>query len=53
MSLAMEKWNLHMRIALAIMQCFSAPRAMLFGIMCTGAVLSIFVSNTGNALMID
>lgn len=51
MSLAMEKWNLHMRIALCIMRLFSRPRSMLLGIMCTGAVLSIFVSNTAAALM--
>lgn len=51
MSLAMEKWNLHMRIALAIMRLFTRPRSMLLGIMCTGAVLSIFVSNTAAALM--
>ena len=46
MSMAMEKWNLHRRIALAIMQNFSSPRAMLFGIMCTAAILSVFMSNT-------
>ncbi|CBK23998.2 uncharacterized protein [Blastocystis hominis] len=51
MSLAMEKWNLHMRIALCIMRLFTRPRSMLLGIMCTGAVLSIFVSNTAAALM--
>ena len=46
MSLAMEKWNLHMRIALSIMKFFTRPRAMLLGVMGTAAFLSIFVSNT-------
>ena len=51
MSLAMEKWNLHMRIALSIMKLFSKPRSMLLGVMLTSAFLSIFVSNTAAALM--
>ena len=51
MSLAMEKWNLHMRIALSIMKYFTRPRAMLLGVMGTAAFLSIFVSNTAAALM--
>lgn len=51
MSLAMEKWNLHMRIALSIMKFFTRPRAMLLGVMATAAFLSIFVSNTAAALM--
>ena len=51
MSLAMEKWNLHMRIALSIMKFFTRPRAMLLGVMGTAAFLSIFVSNTAAALM--
>ena len=51
MSLAMEKWNLHMRIALFIMQRFSKPRSMLLGVMLTTGFLSIFVSNTAAALM--
>ena len=51
MSLAMEKWNLHMRIALSIMKYFTRPRAMLLGVMATAAFLSIFVSNTAAALM--
>ncbi|KNB41403.1 sodium:dicarboxylate symporter [Blastocystis sp. subtype 4] len=51
MSLAMEKWNLHMRIALFIMKRFSKPRSMLLGVMLTTGFLSIFVSNTAAALM--
>ena len=51
MSLAMEKWRLDKRIANFIMKFFSNPRSMLFGVMLTAAILSIFISNTAAALI--
>lgn len=50
-SLAMEKWNLHFRIALAITSCFERPRSILFGVMFAAWFLSMWISNTAAALM--
>ena len=50
-SLAMEKWNLHYRIALAITSCFERPRSILFGVMFAAWFLSMWISNTAAALM--
>lgn len=51
LSLAMEKWNLHMRIALFITSCFERPRSILFGVMFAAWFLSMWISNTAAALM--
>ena len=50
-SLAMEKWNLHIRIALFITSFFSSPRSILFGVMFASYFLSMWISNTAAALM--
>ena len=50
-SLAMEKWNLHIRIALFITSFFSSPRSILFGVMFASYFLSMWISNTAASLM--
>ncbi|KAK8815450.1 hypothetical protein WA158_003662 [Blastocystis sp. Blastoise] len=50
-SLALEHWNLHIRIALFITKLFSKPQTILFGIMFASWFLSIWLSNTAAALM--
>ena len=51
-ALAMQRWNLHKRVALHIVKAFgmSAPKLVL-GFMVATAVLSAFVSNTATAVM--
>ncbi len=50
---AMQKWELHRRIALGIMMAFGAsPRRLLLGFLTASAVLSMWVSNTATAIMI-
>ena len=51
LSLAMEHWNLHYRIALFITSFFERPRSILFGVMLAAYVLSMWISNTAAALM--
>ncbi len=51
MSLAMERWNLHIRISCFVCQCFKTPRSLLFGIMFVTWFLSMWISNTASALM--
>ncbi len=50
-SLAMEQWNLHIRIALAITSIFESPRTILFGVMFAAWFLSMWISNTAAALI--
>jgi sodium-dependent dicarboxylate transporter 2/3/5 len=51
-ALAMERWNLHRRIAIHILSLFgSRPAAVLFGFMLATAVLSMWISNTACAMM--
>lgn len=53
LAFAMEKWNLHKRIALTILKkTGSAPSRILFGVMLTGFVISMWVSNTATAMML-
>jgi len=51
-ALAMERWNLHRRIALAIIGVVgSEPSRLVLGFMIATAFLSMWISNTATAIM--
>ncbi len=51
-ALAMEKWNLHRRIAISIIVAVGDnPARMILGFMLATALLSMWISNTATALM--
>ncbi|KAG9394841.1 Sodium/sulfate symporter [Carpediemonas membranifera] len=51
MALAMQKWGLHKRIALAIVRIIGVkPRMLLFGVMFAVWFLSMWMSNTATAM---
>ena len=51
-ALAMEKWNLHRRIALQILsRVGSSPHTLTLGFMGTTAAISMWVSNTATTMM--
>jgi sodium-dependent dicarboxylate transporter 2/3/5 len=51
-ALAMQRWNLHRRIAMNIVKAVGfSPGRLIFGFMVATAALSAFVSNTATAVM--
>ena len=51
-AIAMEKWNLHSRIALSIVHAIgTSPRRIIGGFLLATAFLSAWISNTATALM--
>ncbi|MGH8019354.1 MAG: SLC13 family permease [Opitutaceae bacterium] len=53
LALAMERWNLRRRIALAIISAVGTkPRSLVLGFLCAGAAISMWTSNSATAMML-
>ena len=53
LSLAMERWNLHRRIALAIIDSVGTrPRSLLMGFLIAASFVSLWTSNAATAMML-
>jgi solute carrier family 13 (sodium-dependent dicarboxylate transporter), member 2/3/5 len=53
LALAMERWDLHRRIALAIIASVGTkPRALVLGFLCAAAFISMWTSNSATAMML-
>jgi len=53
LALAMERWNLHRRLALAIIATVGTrPRSLVLGFLCAGAFISMWTSNSATAMML-
>ncbi len=53
-ALAMQRWNLHRRLALSIIHLIGMqPRRIIAGFMLSTALISMWVSNTATALMMQ
>jgi sodium-dependent dicarboxylate transporter 2/3/5 len=51
-AIAMERWNLHRRVALATISFFGTrPDRLVLGFMCATAFLSMWISNTATTMM--
>jgi sodium-dependent dicarboxylate transporter 2/3/5 len=51
-ALAMQRWNLHRRIALTVLSTFgNQPKQLLLGFSVASALLSMWISNTATTLM--
>jgi sodium-dependent dicarboxylate transporter 2/3/5 len=51
-AMAMQKWNLHRRLALHIIRRIgTSPRQLVLGFMCATAFLSMWLSNTATTMM--
>jgi sodium-dependent dicarboxylate transporter 2/3/5 len=51
-AMAMQKWNLHRRLALHIVRLIgAAPRRLVLGFMCATAFISMWISNTATTMM--
>ncbi len=52
LSIAMERWNLHRRVALNIIRVFGTrPRALILGFLVASTFISLWVSNSATAMM--
>jgi len=51
-AMAMQKWNLHRRLALHIVRLIgTAPRRLVLGFMCATGFISMWISNTATTMM--